>query len=791
MGSQLSEGAVTRTFMNGGLNMGHTSRGRSRRLVTLARKAGGRNTATGARKTTIQPLPASTVPLPLMERQPGEGMSQTALNHEVVRPSNSKKRRCSMGTGRDYSTLAISSLGRRRGVVLVYRKDLQLFESGGDRSGRFVWAKFRREDEDFNVVSVYGPNNARERIEFWRHLRDELPQGKWLAAGDWNAVASSLDSSSKSNVQSEEEAVVFQDFCAAFSIRDAREWALKTEGPRFSHAQFRQGKLSWSRIDRVYFSHFEVRKVIHHVRAKFISEGDACSGYFFRRFRRRRLKTTISKIKTDEGVLLQNPDDIKLVVQHHYTALYSQEEGNPGQEEATESLLSVTDQRLSPQQKLLLDDLPSDNEIFHSLLLLPQGKSPGIDGMSPEVMRLLWPFIGRSFCAAGREFWLSGSLLPFFKDGLIFLLPKVENPATLGQWRPITLLNTVYKVLAKLLASRLALVLPTLVPREQQGFVKGRTPQNCVITFSLVHEALKRERRSAFFVSLDQDKAYDRLLPSFLWRDLQHLDFPVSFVNAVKALQEGVESTILFNGHLLSPFKIGKGVRQGCPLSPLLFVLASIPLIQKIKAENARGSILAVNLGPGIDMSSMCLADDLAIFTQIHRDSFTNLLVFLDLATGGRVNLKKSKVLMIGVATRPPDWLSGFGLSVVGQTEVTRYLGAPLSTTWRGIDNGQTLLQSLHSKTQYFSSSLLPFESRVLALKHGVFLALIYQMSNTKFKRTSLHECNKILRGFLWSVDSEGKARKSLVAWDNLVLPMFWGGLGCLMPKISKLPSFA
>ncbi|KAL3681214.1 hypothetical protein R1sor_024170 [Riccia sorocarpa] len=653
---------------------------------------------------------------------------------------------------------------------------------------------FRKREDEFRVVSVYSPNDARERTLFWRQLRGELPGGSWLAVGDWNSVVSPLDLSSKSNLQSEEEVVEFLNLCSSLGVCDARDWAAKAEGPSpprpfldvgsYPHycvsecrrlspgsgAYFKADpyvvrenleylKAVWAELDskfaetppmerllRCWFglrreikvlqyrkkstllqlpskdrqlqdllkevpelsAHQEMELVAlmnevrelqawnHHrwritCREKFIQEWEACTGYFFRRFRRRKARTMISRLRTEGGDWLQDPEDIKKAVHDNFSSLYSRGEILQQEAAARSTLLEATPQHLSSEQIALLEETPTEKEIFDSMMLLPQGKSPGVDGMGPEVMRVLWPTIGGLYCLAALDFWDSGVLLPFFKDGLIFLIPKVDFPETLGHRRPITLLNAIYKVLAKLLAARLALILPSLVPREQQGFIKGRSPQNCVLIFSLVHEVLKRERRSAIFISLDQDKAYDRLLPEFLREVLQHLQFPDKFTRAVMALQEAAESRILLNNQLLPPFKVGRGVRQGCPLSPLLFVLASVPLIQKIKDDNANDFILPVPIGRSIRMSSMCLADDLAVFTQVHRDSIVNLLAFLDLvemATGGRVNLQKS---------------------------------------------------------------------------------------------------DKLLREFLWSTNSEGRTKKSLAAWEFVVLPFSLGGLGVFAVKDFQL----
>ncbi|KAL3693516.1 hypothetical protein R1sor_007167 [Riccia sorocarpa] len=413
------------------------------------------------------------------------------------RASSSKKRRFGQGEGETISEpsleLNLCTPGdhriSRRGVALLFKNEFQLLSSGHDDAGRFVWGRYQAGDKQIHVASIYAPNQTEDRIPFWDRLRLELPSANWFAMGDWNAVDTSVDSSSRTNVQSEEEAQFFQEMCNTLGMKDTRLWAEKTEGPRFSRAQFREGRFTWSRIDRIYSPDCQIVKGLleevrefqawhHHrwrltSRDKFIAEGDACTGYFFKKFRRRRARTQLTKLKTPDGVLQTNQADIRRSVQDNFTVLYSSHVQNHEEETAAADLLRDTHQKLSPEQKALLDDVPSEQEILESLFLLPTGKSPGIDGMGPEVMKLLWPVIGASYHRAVVHFWTSGALLPYFKEGVIFLLPKVQDPETIGQCRPITILNATYKVLAKILALRLALVLPTITPVEQHGFVKG------------------------------------------------------------------------------------------------------------------------------------------------------------------------------------------------------------------------------------------------------------------------------------------------------------------------------
>ncbi|KAL3700254.1 hypothetical protein R1sor_018276 [Riccia sorocarpa] len=472
-----------------------------------------------------------------------------------------------------YNAIASSALGRKRGVALLFKEDFQLLASGEDEQGRYVWGHFKVRADRLHVASIYAPNLAGERILFWERLRQQLPSAHWLALGDWNAVGSTADSSSRSNIQADDEAAVFQDLCNTLGVLDARPLAAKTEDPKFTRAQFRHGKFSWSRIDCIYVPEYNVLKLTHHS---------------------------------------------------------SPREQTPREVEAVNTLLSDSSERISTIQAVMLQEVPSEKKVFESLLLLPEGKSPGPDGMGPEILKLLWPVIGETYYGAVLEFWSSGSLLPFFKEGLIYLISKTQDP------------------------------------------------------------------------------------------DLGAFGFPYGFYLRGEGSAGGANSRILLNGHQLPPFTIARGVRQGCPLSPLRYVIASIPII-RLKAENGRDRILPVKIQEGCFVSCMCLVDDLAIFTELHENSVANILQLLDLvevASGGKVNILKSKILMLGKQRRFPTWLSSLEFRLADKQDVTIYLGAPLTTVWRGTDNGRNLLDRLARKAEFFFSPTLSFESRVVALRH-------------------------------------------------------------------------
>ncbi|KAL3682321.1 hypothetical protein R1sor_000343 [Riccia sorocarpa] len=109
-----------------------------------------------------------------------------------------------------------------------------------------------------------------------------------------------------------------------------------------------------------------------------------------------------------------------------------------------------TKRRLTPEQRTMLDECPSERDLAEALAMLPNGKSPGIDDYTKETMMILWPVIGHLYSGAMAEFWVDGKIPHSFKKGLLVLLPKMEDPEILGQWHPITMLNITYKVIANI-----------------------------------------------------------------------------------------------------------------------------------------------------------------------------------------------------------------------------------------------------------------------------------------------------------------------------------------------------
>jgi hypothetical protein len=228
------------------------------------------------------------------------------------------------------------------------------------------------------------------------------------------------------------------------------------------------------------------------------------------------------------------------------------------------------------------------------------------------------------------------------------MLPKANKDTSLeDNWRPISLLNTDYKIISKVIANRIKKVLPLIIDSSQAGFVKGRNIHDNIRLLFQLFEDLENKPHEALLFFTDFKKAFDTLNHDFLFDTLKHFNFDQSIINWVKLFYKDAKSCVINNGHISPFFSIKKGVRQGCPLSPYLFILC-IELLSNFvrKSPIIRG--LKIN---GYEIKSVMFADDATFVTDGSRRSFENLINILDNfghVSGLILNDKKCIVLRAG-----------------------------------------------------------------------------------------------------------------------------------------------
>lgn len=241
------------------------------------------------------------------------------------------------------------------------------------------------------------------------------------------------------------------------------------------------------------------------------------------------------------------------------------------------------------------------NFVHHIIDESPMENSPDTDGLTNEFYKKFWPKVKNLLLDSYNETLETGSLLISQKQGIISLIPTAnKNTLYLKNWHPITLLNTDYKYMAKSLTDRCREVLPYIVSTDQTGLVPGRVIGTNINKILNMIDYCNDTNTQGVLVSIDFEKAFDSINWEFVFRALKFFDFSETFTNWIKIFYNNIQTCVLNKAHVTKFFSPRKGVRQGCPLSPCLFVSAAeiislyfknIPLIKSVMSKRGEYQI--------------------------------------------------------------------------------------------------------------------------------------------------------------------------------------------------------
>ncbi len=346
--------------------------------------------------------------------------------------------------------------------------------------------------------------------------------------------------------------------------------------------------------------------------------------------------------ESKDGEIFTDNKNILRIATTFYTKLFTSDKVN---EKVQHRLLNNVKTKLSKEAKIDLDKPITAEEVKEAIDKLPLGKSPGLDGFPVEFYKEYWGKIKNLFMAYINEVrnqGLSDSRnvsvikLIYKKTGEIFLLTY---------YRPISLINVDVKIITKILAERLKFVLPSILHATQTAVYGRRIDHNIHMVRDLIEMANKNDETAAF-IFLDQEKAFDRVNHKFLFKTMEAFGIGENFINWVRSIYSNASSMVTINGFFSERIPLKRGVRQGCPLSALLYVLIIEILAIQLRTNP---NIVGFTVG-GTKIVSAHYMDDTTIIIKQNR-CFKEVIKELELyeqATEAKVNYKKTKGLWVG-----------------------------------------------------------------------------------------------------------------------------------------------
>ncbi|XP_011101787.1 uncharacterized protein LOC105179848 [Sesamum indicum] len=375
----------------------------------------------------------------------------------------------------------------------------------------------------------------------------------------------------------------------------------------------------------------------------------------------------------------------------------------------------------------------SSEDVKQAVFDIAADKAPGPDGFSSGFFKAAWSVVGQEITMAVLDFFSTGKLLKQVNSTLFALIPKVHTPMTIGNFRPISCGNVLYKIIAKLLVQRLSMVLDKKISPCQRAFIPGRSiGDNIMLAQELFmgYNQARLPHRCA--LKVDIRKAYDTVEWDFLLAVLQLFDFPLTFTRWIEECVTTTSFSIGLNGNPHGFFTGARGLRQGDPLSPYLFVLVMqvlhLGFLQLI--EQDRQFKYHWKCEPA-KVFQLGFADDLLLFSRADLESINVLKMGLDRFaewSGLRLNVQKSHVI---ISRSVQGWKNQI-LEAMGFQEgqlPMRYLGLPLLSSRLSISDCQPLLLKIDARINGWEGLSLSYAGRIQIIKSVLSALSLYWAS--------------------------------------------------------------
>ncbi|KAL2481397.1 Uncharacterized protein Adt_34363 [Abeliophyllum distichum] len=478
--------------------------------------------------------------------------------------------------------------------------------------------------------------------------------------------------------------------------------------------------------------------------ARWICEGDHNTRYFHSMVQGRRIRSRIRSITSETGEVFDSQETIQPSAVSFFQELLS-----AAPQPVDPIRPDIIPRLVSDEDNLQLNRIPTLAEVREAIFSIDPDSVAGPDGFSSHFFQKCWDIISDDVFQAVLDFFAGGHFPRGFSATSIVLIPKRENACRWSEFRPISLCTVFNKLVTKLLNSRLSNIHPQIISAPQSGFIPGRLiGDNILLAQELLHTMDTKVRGSNAILKLDMAKAYDRLDWGFLISVLEGFGFDAIWIDRIQRCISECHFSILLNGRPCGFFPSSRGLRQGDPIFPSLFILAADYFSRILTRQYQQIASMAYRHGGDALISHLCFADDMIIFTNGQKQSIKRQIHRLEHLTGFR-----------------------------HQQQPVTYLGVPLFKGHRKIFLYDDLIQKVRSRISGWASRLLSPGGRITLIRSVLSSILLYLLQILKPPMAVLKKIESIFARFLWD-SKDHTHRLHWKRWKDLCLPTEEGGLG-------------
>lgn len=507
--------------------------------------------------------------------------------------------------------------------------------------------------------------------------------------------------------------------------------------------------------------------------------GDGNNQFFHASLKTRNRMNSMMQVAKSDGTILTRHAEIEEEILSYYGDIM----GKENREMKHIDICAMREgKQVNEQQRQELTEPIQEIEIFNALHDIGDLKAPGLDGYNAKFFKHCWDIVKPDLSNTIKYWFRTSTMFKGFNSTIVTLIPKTPAAKYIKDYRPIACCSTVYKIYSKILTNRLAKVIGSIINHSQAAFIPGQNiHKHILLAYELIKGYSRKNGTPRCLFQIDLQKAYDMLNWRALEKIMLEIGIPTTFVQWIMNGVTTVSYRYNINGKHSKLMKAARGIRQGDPISPFLFVIVMEYMNRLLYKMQNMANYKHHPKCKKMELTHLTFADDILLFTRGEKKSVEAMMqpmhTFSE-ATGLVMNPSKCNVYMGAVDDNTKKQI----LEMTGFKQGTlpfRYLGVPLSCKRLSVSYYLPLVEKILNRIHHWSAKVLSQAGRIQLVQTVSFAIANYWLQCFPIPKAILHKLNTACRSFVWS-NSTSPSRKSPIAWQTVCKPKNKGGMNVI-----------